>query len=115
MSEIKEHRASSARQELVPIFVSLELSRVRWLVTWTFHGSSKMSRTSMAAGDGAGLLALLAQIRTRAERAQHAAGKIIVIQEAGLDGFWVHRLLAGNGLESHVVDPASVAVSRRQR
>ena len=115
MSEIKDHRASLARQERVAIFVSLELSRVRWLVTWTVHGSSKMSRTSMAAGDGAGLLALLAQIRTRAERAQHAAGKIIVVQEAGLDGCGVHRLLAGNGLESHVVDPASIAVPRRQR
>jgi hypothetical protein len=56
MSAINDHRDSPARQELVPIFVSLELSRVRWLVTWTFHGSSKMSRTSVAAGDGAGLL-----------------------------------------------------------
>jgi hypothetical protein len=46
MSAINDHRDSPARQELVPIFVSLELSRVRWLVTWTFHGSSKMSRTS---------------------------------------------------------------------
>jgi hypothetical protein len=42
MSAINDHRDSPARQELVPIFVSLELSRVRWLVTWTFHGSSKM-------------------------------------------------------------------------
>ena len=38
-----------------------------------------------------------------------------VIQEAGLDGFWVHRWLEINGVESHVVDPASVAVSRRRR
>jgi transposase len=115
MPTLTTDRDFPAKQELVPIFVSLELSRVRWLVTWTFHGSSKMSKTSVAAGDGAELLALLAQIRTRAERAQHAAGKIIVIQEAGLDGFWVHRLLASHGLESHVVDPASVAVPRRQR
>ena len=115
MSAINDHRDSPARQELVPIFVSLELSRVRWLVTWTFHGSSKMSRTSVAAGDGAGLLALLVQIKARAERSQRLAGKIIVVQEAGLDGFWVHRLLEGHGLESHIVDPASVAVPRRQR
>jgi transposase len=58
----------------------------------------------VAAGDGAGLLALLAQIRTRAERSQRSGGKVIVVQEAGLDGFWVHRLLEGQGLESHVVD-----------
>ena len=40
---------------------------------------------------------------------------MIVIQEAGLDGFWIHRALAAAGVESHVVDPASIAVSRRHR
>src|SRR6266851_7819807 len=30
-------------------------------------------------------------------------------------GFWVHRLLNANGIESHVVDPASIAVPRRAR
>ena len=39
----------------------------------------------------------------------------MVIQEAGLDGFWIHRVLQGEGIESHVVDPASIAVSRRRR
>ena len=38
-----------------------------------------------------------------------------VIQEAGLDGFWIHRLLEAGGIESHVVEPASVAVPRRHR
>ena len=41
--------------------------------------------------------------------------KAIVIQEAGLDGFWIHRLLLANGIESHVVDAASIAVNRRHR
>ena len=40
---------------------------------------------------------------------------IIVIQEAGLDGFWIHRLLQDKRVESHVVDPASIATSRRRR
>jgi transposase len=40
---------------------------------------------------------------------------IIVIQEAGLDGFWIHRVLEAQGIESHVVDPASIATSRRRR
>ncbi len=38
-----------------------------------------------------------------------------VIQEAGLDGFWLHRVLASQGLESWVVDAASIATSRRRR
>jgi transposase len=32
-----------------------------------------------------------------------------------LDGFWIHRALQNEGIESHVVDPASVATSRRRR
>ena len=38
-----------------------------------------------------------------------------MIQEAGLDGFWIHRALENEGIESHVVDPASIATSRRRR
>ena len=37
------------------------------------------------------------------------------IQEAGRDGFWLHRLLEAHGVRSQVVDPASIAVSRRNR
>lgn len=32
-----------------------------------------------------------------------------------MDGFWLHRLLKSEGIESHVVDAASIAVSRRMR
>ena len=40
---------------------------------------------------------------------------IIVIQEAGLDGFWIRRVLQSEGIESHVVDAASILTSRRRR
>jgi transposase len=39
----------------------------------------------------------------------------VVIQEAGLDGFWIHRVLEQAGVESFLVDAASVAVPRRYR
>jgi transposase len=32
-----------------------------------------------------------------------------------LDGFWIHRVLLSEGIESHVVDAASIATSRRRR
>ena len=32
-----------------------------------------------------------------------------------MDGFWIHRVLQNEGIESHVVDPASIATSRRRR
>lgn len=40
---------------------------------------------------------------------------LIVIQEAGLDGFLIDRMLRKEGIESQIVDPASVMVLRRQR
>jgi transposase len=41
--------------------------------------------------------------------------RIVSIYEAGLDGFWVHRVLEAKDVESHVVDAASIAVDRRSR
>jgi hypothetical protein len=104
------------RTDLAAIFVSLELSRSNWLITSLWPGGGeKMSKYSIRGGDSAELLERFAQLR---EKAQIRAGKrfpIIVIQEAGLDGFWIHRVLQGAGIESYVVDPASVATSRRRR
>jgi transposase len=97
------------------LYASLELSQSSWLVTSLSPGSEKMSKYATSAGDGAALLALLARLQNRAMRISDGSLRIVVIQEAGLDGFWVHRLLEVNGVESHVVDPASIAVSRRRR
>jgi transposase len=97
------------------LYASLELSQSSWLVTSLSPGSEKMSKYAISAGDGAALLALLTRLQNRAMRISDGSLRIVVIQEAGLDGFWVHRLLEANGVESHVVDPASIAVSRRRR
>jgi transposase len=97
------------------LFASLELSRSRWLVTVSAPGSEKLSKHAVMGGDGDMLLDLLGRLRTTAERRAGVSVQVVVIQEAGLDGFWVHRLLEGNGIESHVVDPASIAVDRRHR
>jgi len=40
---------------------------------------------------------------------------IIVIQEAGRDGFWIDLVLQKEAIESHAVDPASIPASRRRR
>ena len=97
------------------LYASLELSQSTWLVTSLSPGSTTMSKHSISAGDGAGLLGLLARMRSKAELVAGPPVEIVVIQEAGLDGFWVHRLLEANRIESHVVDAASIAVSRRRR
>lgn len=63
----------------------------------------------------AGMLARFAELRKKAEARTGQCFPIIVIQEAGHDGFWIRRVLQAERIESHVVDPASVATSRRRR
>ena len=110
-----EQASSPGGRHQATLYASLELSRSTWLVTSLAPDSRKMSKHSVAAGDGAALVALLARLRGRVARPDGEAVGIVVVQEAGRDGFWLHRLLEAEGVESHVVDPASIAVPRRQR
>ena len=97
------------------LFVALELSKSVWLIAVSAPGSDKMSKYQVAAGDGAAVLKLLARLKMQAERHTGGPVTIVSIYEAGLDGFWIHRLLETNKVESHVVDAASIAVDRRSR
>jgi transposase len=106
---------TAIRTDLGAVFVSLELSRKSWLITSLSPGSEKMSRYQVEAGAAGDLLALLRRLQGEAERRDGRAYGIVTIQEAGLDGFWLHRLLESEGVESHVVDAASIPVPRRRR
>lgn len=98
------------------IVVSLELSRSSWLITSLSPGAGeKISRHTVGAGNLAGLVERLSLLRSRARQRTARDHQIITIYEAGLDGFWVHRALVAEGIESHVVDAASIATSRRKR
>ena len=116
---IAAHRSeapSVARIDLNAIFVSLELSQSKWLITSLSPGSGeKLSKFTIARGDVGGMLARFAELRRKTQTRIGHSFPLVVIQEAGLDGFWVHRVLETEGIESHVVDPASIAVSRRKR
>jgi transposase len=107
---------AAIRVDLAAIFVSLELSRSKWLVTSLAPGAGeRMSRHIVSGGDIPGLLDRFAELRRKAEVRTGQSFRIISIQEAGLDGFWIHRVLEREGIESYVVDPASIATSRRRR
>ncbi len=109
------HSQSVASGEAIPLFVSLELSRARWLVTSLSPGSDKISRHSVVGGNITDLLHLLADLRMKAEQRTGSTVRIVTIQEIGFDGFWIHRVLASNAIESHVVEASSIAVPRRRR
>jgi len=107
---------TAIRTHIGAIFVSLELSRSNWLVTSLSPGKGeKMSKHSVTAGRVAELLTLFAELKRKAMVRTGQSYPIITIQEAGLDGFWLHRVLQQEGIESHVVDPASIAMPRRRR
>lgn len=115
-SELKTGETDAAvSTTLGAIFFSMELSRSKWLVTFLAPGVDKMSKYVVQAGDIAGLSIRLDDVRERARLRTGETFPFIAIQEAGLDGFWIHRILLREGIESHVVDPASITTSRRRR
>lgn len=102
--------------QLNAIFVSLELSRSTWLVTSLSPGrGERISRHQVKGSDVPALLGRFAQLQAKTRERTGEQYPLVVIQEAGLDGFWIHRCLVREGIESHVVDAASIAASRRSR
>jgi transposase len=106
---------TAIRDEDTAILVSFELSQSNWVLTIRLPGSEKMSRHNVKAGDTGRVTDLLAQQRAKAERMAGKPVRIVTIYEAGLDGFWLHRWLCAQAIESHVVDAASIAAPRRKR
>jgi transposase len=112
----RQEKPIAIRTDLGAIVISLELSRSIWLITSVSPGGGeKMSKHSVPAGDIGALMTRFTELRSKVFARTEKMVPIIVVQEAGLDGFWIHRVLQDEGIESHVVDPASIATSRRRR
>ena len=90
------------------LYVAIELSRSGWLAGVLGHGGQRASRHKLKAGDVDGLLALIARTRGTATR-------VCSCDEAGYEGFWLHRRLVAAGIDSRIVDPSSLQVDRRAR
>src|SRR5215813_1263342 len=112
-------RASNVRTPIAgdngTIFVALELSQRSWLVTMHSPDKDRFSRHKLDGGDDVGLLGLIERIRGRAAQALGSLPSVVSCYEAGYDGFWLHRRLAGAGITNFVFDPASIAVDQRAR
>ncbi len=116
MSQDNAHAAGTSQRELGAIFASIELSKKTWLLTTMSPGAGeKMSRHIIPGGDIGALFAQLAALKRKVHDRTGRHYPFVIIQEAGLDGFWVHRALKAEGYESYVVDAASIATSRRKR
>jgi transposase len=63
--------------------LALELSRASWVVAAHTPLADKISLHKLAAGDGAGLLALIARLRAGLERALGRPVEVATCYEAG--------------------------------
>lgn len=94
------------------LYMAVELSRARWRLALS-PGGEKIRRVWVEAGDSQALLRQLEAAKEHFELPPEAG--VRSCYEAGRDGFWVHRLFVSLGIDSVVIDAASMKVSRRSR
>ena len=95
------------------LFLAFELGVNKWKLGFTTGAAQRPRERQVAAGD-------CQQVREEIERAKQRFGlpeevRVVSGDEAGRDGFWLHRFLATHGVETCVVDSASIDVNRRHR
>lgn len=110
-------RTRAARVELSALesvlLLALELSRSTWKVVFSNRLTGARRRVDVKAWDQS---AFIEQVRRAKQRlGLSPTVRVISCQEAGRDGFSVHRFLLSAGIESLVVDAASLSVSRKRR
>src|SRR3954466_461991 len=97
------------------VHIAIELSFSSWLVAARFTGAKKSRLHRIEGGDTGALLALIAELRSRALTQLGGAAEVACCFEAGRDGFWLHRLLTAHGILVYVLEPTSILVNRRSR
>ncbi len=98
------------------MYVAIEISRKSWVVGIKSPQGEKIGLHTLAAADVAGLKSLIEERRGRAERTLDQAVAVRVCYEAGYEGFWLARWLEWTmGLETVVLDPASLLVNRKAK
>ena len=93
------------------LYIAFELSDKKWKLV--FGNGERTRQKTIAAGDWSALRKENAQAKAKLRCAGDA--RVVSCYEAGRDGFWIHRALQGEGIENHVVDSASIEVSRRKK
>jgi transposase len=111
----RQDRPTATAAEIARLLVSFELSQSKWVLTIRAPDVSKLSQVTVPARDTAKVLSLLTAQSDQVERRTGRTVRIVSIYEAGLDGFWLHRWLEDQGIESHVVDAASILGPQRRR
>lgn len=107
----KQHKADDQI-----LAVALELSKASWKVAMSDAWHNPRIKNADAQQPLKRLEQVLALIKdARARWALPEEVRLVVLYEAGQDGFWIQRALTARGIEALVIDPASLPVERKAR
>lgn len=107
-------RSLAALEQDNTIIAVIEMAQSNWLVAAVIPGIKRQPLKRLDA-DAEALLKLLHRWRKEADQAGHPIRRVVVAYEAGRDGFWLARWLRTRSVESYVIHPNSIAVSREHR
>ena len=115
MSELNDlSRSPTSLEQDKTIIAVIEMSQSSWLVAGIVPGIERHPLKKLEPSEEE-LVRLLMRWRTEATKNGHTITRIAVAFEAGRDGFWLARWLRARDIETYVIHPTSVAVSREHR
>lgn len=96
------------------LYMALELAGKEWKLALTDGSCARPRRRKIAAASAQSAIPMEVQL-AKAKLGLGEDAEVRTVYEAGWDGFWVHRMLAGLGYRNVVIDPTSLRVDRRKR
>jgi hypothetical protein len=115
MSQLNDlSRSLTSLEQDNTIIAVIEMSQSSWLVAGIVPGIERHPLKKLEPNEGE-LLRLLMRWRAEATKMGCTITRVAVAYEAGRDGFWLARWLRARDIETYVIHPTSVAVSREHR
>jgi transposase len=115
MSQLNDlSRSLTSLEQDNTIIAVIEMSQSSWLVAGIVPGIERHPLKKLESNEEE-LLRLLMRWRAEATKIGCTITRIAVAYEAGRDGFWLARWLRARDIETYVIHPTSVAVSREHR
>jgi len=100
-------------QEQQTLMAAMELGETGWLLGFASAYGQKPLRRKIGSRDRRALMREIE--RAKAVLGLEPGVRVVSCYEAGRDGFWLHRFLKSEGVESLVVDSSSIEVNRKKR
>jgi transposase len=107
-------RSLAALHQDSTLIAVIEMSQTSWLVAGILPAVERRPLKKLSP-DKEALLRLLQRWQDEVTKTGRTITRIAVAFEAGRDGFWLARWLRVRGIETYVIHPTSVAVSREHR